>query len=1385
MKRKVTIALLSSMTVFSAIAAATGVMAWFKPVAKIESSYGDVTGFSEGAYYESGDGLTLETAFVISKPRHLYNLAWLQYLGYYNKPGENGKQYYFKLKNDIDMTGWHLPPIGTEEYPFIGNFDGQGHVVSNLTTTNIHDNFDRRPARASSAYFNNASHYPDIVGFFGVIGDMNNQYTDSSGNTLAGKVYSSSINELKNVGLSNITVETESTTTLIGMAAGFVDATVSNVAVDEGTTTVTKNASCFSNSYTTKLSDYGVVGYATENYKANVTKAREKIYGLEVSPNHEFNAIDNGDDQGWGGSINMKTIYNRIVSLRRAKGTDTSSYGNGTANWRVDSTYYDGVEKASERVTYSTIGRTNNTNDAYSIYNGFNESGHEYIGNYNVYARAASSGYGEDGSTYGDQQYLYLSGGHYENRTYKSYYNHSGYYIKDGSNYLAYDGSNLSNTTNANDAMVWQFSSLSGTTTIYYTYENHTYYLVNYEGNLLVTDQMSTTWTLEKDADNTILKITNNGYKIDYYDGRWCLLSSSGSPVYKGLVYINRRYMSTGTSGSTPGSSNDNFNNAADFMIESGTNYLYYMNGAAKMYVAIYYVYNNGNPTNQVRVINSANANNYYYFTLNSNNVLTTVVPIQSSGGCGGTTTNNTDYYIGYSNGSWISQTSTSNAAAYNSTVVGYNPISGYDDLAVDYSLSQLVEVKGPDSYQSNSDISTSSSNSHMYYTAADTTYIPLNVESDLESYVSNASTVNSEISSGHLDPKDSNTGYIIAGSTIASDTAQFEGRYHSNIRVSRYALSNVNQSYSVSAGSTTTISDLQESKVYTINTSGTTQTMQQALANAANMYPRYSDSKTTFFNNSLASSNNGGSTYTANRYVYGLHFMASTISINSIVNASKVSVLGKKSNTYQFPVDSIDFNLKQKGVINFFAGTYFTDNDSFFSLHEITRNNDATGYNETTSSYESFNTIEDIKEIEEIWSTDVGSKTTKYANIYKYKGKSGNQMYSVPYRFDGNQNKFVMDKSSDTDTNTPYVYATMGTSDFNSYVSTYGYTLKFKTSQIGKQNSLNSNCIYYFEFPMNEGEYCLGSVTGGTGAYLLYLDIGANAAKTQRTLIYEHFDATIFKFEYPLGVAIVQTSEASASNSSFDATNTSNAFINAGYVGSLHITRTNNDVEFDSSGGLTNAKPTLVGELMWDSTRHEYNIHLPDGGDNLSDQIVANDSFTGDVRRVQIFDYNINLDELTLTIITDTKAVGESVYTRTFYQEYSNGESTTDVSEMKIYNTTTGIKLSVEEASDQSVIKTYIGATESSVNTTLLHEIAYIILDDPDVELIKSLQVSVDESINTGRYYKVDAIVLTASSNTSVIKVTVTVLGDGTLIVGETTITEAGTEVTLNGTNP
>ena len=61
-------------------------LAWFAKVSYIDND--NLTASVIPGYFRSGDG-TADDPFVISTPRHLYNLAWLQYLGELNKVDEN------------------------------------------------------------------------------------------------------------------------------------------------------------------------------------------------------------------------------------------------------------------------------------------------------------------------------------------------------------------------------------------------------------------------------------------------------------------------------------------------------------------------------------------------------------------------------------------------------------------------------------------------------------------------------------------------------------------------------------------------------------------------------------------------------------------------------------------------------------------------------------------------------------------------------------------------------------------------------------------------------------------------------------------------------------------------------------------------------------------------------------------------------------------------------------------------------------------------------------------------------------------------------------------------------------------------------------------------
>lgn len=308
--RKTRVLALSIISGFSAIALATSTIAWFAIGTHI--SFGtdtndvNVTGGSVASYYESGSG-AIDDKYVISDKIHLYNLAWLQYIGYYNAYKtsfqENAPsdivQCYFELKNDINMDGLTLPPIGTEKYPFLGNFDGRGYTISNFTISNdnpVPDSSDFGVAKPANFYSGEQS---KIVGFFGVVGKLPDQNIS----------YTSSIVNVSNLTLKDFTVTSKTSQTLIGLAAGYMNGDISAVRV-AGTATIDLGAttkSAVDTTITSRLTDYGLVGYTTR-------LGSNGSYSQELSEyyNSEEGASDPGDAGDWGGSVNPRK-YSRML----------------------------------------------------------------------------------------------------------------------------------------------------------------------------------------------------------------------------------------------------------------------------------------------------------------------------------------------------------------------------------------------------------------------------------------------------------------------------------------------------------------------------------------------------------------------------------------------------------------------------------------------------------------------------------------------------------------------------------------------------------------------------------------------------------------------------------------------------------------------------------------------------------------------------------------------------------------------------------------------------------------------------------------------------------------------------------------------------------------
>ena len=300
-------------------------------------------GSAKASYFGGGDGSSEENAYVISSSTHFYNLAWLQYLGYFNAAGgaNNGRlQSYFKLTKNIDMrelqrngTVSALPPIGTEQYPFIGNFNGNGYKIDNVFVSNLMSDLIVRPTTYKTATDDNNNEVlavygttgtttkaVNIVGLFGVTGDYgvsadakgvvsgSNEYTNKFKDSLssptaattsgADEVYYG-VMKVGNLYTDNLSVKSASSKTLVGLAAGYASASLSNVGVYRCSITVNAGATGLSDS--APLSNYSLLG----DYNDAVITWNEKPSG----------GGGGGSGNDWGGSIDFYDLSKRITYI--------------------------------------------------------------------------------------------------------------------------------------------------------------------------------------------------------------------------------------------------------------------------------------------------------------------------------------------------------------------------------------------------------------------------------------------------------------------------------------------------------------------------------------------------------------------------------------------------------------------------------------------------------------------------------------------------------------------------------------------------------------------------------------------------------------------------------------------------------------------------------------------------------------------------------------------------------------------------------------------------------------------------------------------------------------------------------------------------------------
>ncbi len=312
--------------------------AWFllpSSTKQVNGMDGEATGSYFSPVNEDGkaDG-TKEHPYGIKNAKQLYYFNWLQDLGYFNRDEKNAsgqkasdgtidQQYYFVLMNDIDANNYVLPPAGTKDYPFVGNFDGGGHTISNLKISNSWNDLTDIPkgATQNGTMLSNA----EIVGFFGIIGQyssgastttdsvttgsVNCKGSDGNATTATYTIRSVSgtgdeatttyVNAVNDLYFDNLNVSTVADKTLAGLLAGYVNGQMQYCGVRSGYFSFGTN-----------------VGVLTDNVlgAANTNLSKYSIVGDYNSNNFSWDGRpkDGSSSTDWGGSIDMYSFGKRL-----------------------------------------------------------------------------------------------------------------------------------------------------------------------------------------------------------------------------------------------------------------------------------------------------------------------------------------------------------------------------------------------------------------------------------------------------------------------------------------------------------------------------------------------------------------------------------------------------------------------------------------------------------------------------------------------------------------------------------------------------------------------------------------------------------------------------------------------------------------------------------------------------------------------------------------------------------------------------------------------------------------------------------------------------------------------------------------------------------------
>ena len=676
----------------------------------------------------------------------------------------------------------------------------------------------------------------------------------------------------------------------------------------------------------------------------------------------------------------------------------------------------------------------------------------------------------------------------------------------------------------------WVFTESGGNVTISATYNGTTYYLYYYTQNgnrvLGVTNNANSATAWEYDGTN----IHVGDYYVNYNNG-WKLTESVQTLIGYTISDGSGHYLNaTSTSAVGNGTASTSFTNdgnghtvwnfSGDF---SGTISTKYTDNTS--YYFRYYrqslslsttssTWTNPNNANVLRVQGTSNS---YYLRYNNG---WSVVNVNSGNG---TTLTFTPVYSG--------------SGASPLTITAGTTPNAYVSAGTTPTLTVTSETE-PAPYTQAERIS-----SAQILTRADAT-VPVmrndGTTTENSSYAS-AFPINVYTTSPYAANPDTNTGYIVAGGYSAASSS---GR--GDIRVSQYGMPYIFRALStntsrpnsltyndsrlevitgMSNGTYTgwyRVSDDYNKNNTTVNSSVSGVAADSRKINYKTLgLKRYEDARASM-----------SSSFTNSSNIYGLHFMDAAIDIDNIVTLPKAYIEGEEYTNYPVPNDSIDFNVKRRGFITVFAGTYYGGNTSFFSLHQISRYK--ADDPEVLAGTKKTNDLKEIKEISQIYKPLVGDDF-----IYKYT--------------DGTYS----DGKSASD------------------CGTIAFDMVYMTNP---GSAMVENAVYYFEIPVNGGEFALGSVPGKDGAYLFYLDIAANGGQAEdkdRVTISERFTEQNYDVTLPAGVQLIDENGAYDAQRPYE---TVTVALADGYNGAYTFTRTGSVFTYNAAA---NTELTYIGGAL------------------------------------------------------------------------------------------------------------------------------------------------------------------------------------------------------------